>query len=391
VSLPVSFENLLEPSLPLRSGRPLPSLAIGGNGALRAAEQSLIAANNDLEAVACWLREYLYSPKTLESYWTEAERLLLWAGELRGKSLSALSLDDFVAYENFLADPQPASLWCGARTRRGTSQWRPFVGPLSASSRHQSLRVLNSLLSYLVNARYLVGNPLALRRRRIIPKMAVVTVERFLDANLWNTVRQYVEQWPLTRKREINLYERARWIFSLLYLMDLRRDEVVSHTHGAFSRVYRPVGEQWWLTVTGKGKKTRRIPCPVDVIVALKRYRQHLGLSVLPDAGDETPLVCRIASLRPITGNMLYRIVKLVMDGAANIIETTNPAGAQHLRMASTHWLRHTGITHKGDAGISLKLRGLSAGHSRLDTTARYDHAADDQWYAEIQKINLNW
>ena len=51
-----------------------------------------------------------------------------------GKPLSSLNRQDFEGYLNFLADPQPAQLWCGPKADRRTEKWRPFVGPLSESA-----------------------------------------------------------------------------------------------------------------------------------------------------------------------------------------------------------------------------------------------------------------
>jgi integrase/recombinase XerD len=86
-----------------------------------------------------------------------------------GKPLSSLTHEDLLAYERFLADPQPASRWiCLSRRKiaRGQRDWRPFSGPLSSSSRRQAFVILNVMFAWLVNAGYLAGNPLSLSRQR---------------------------------------------------------------------------------------------------------------------------------------------------------------------------------------------------------------------------------
>ncbi|MDX1653596.1 MAG: site-specific integrase [Candidatus Competibacteraceae bacterium] len=379
--------------LPLSPGRPLPALALGGWGSLRGAGEPLIAADNDLEAVAAWLAERAgHSERTLENYWSHVERLLLWAAEERGRCLSELTLEDYTAYRRFLADPQPRERWCGPRARRGSPEWRPFTGPLSAPSRRLALRIIGSLLSFLCAAGYLRANPLLLQRQsRDARQEDSRTVERFLDRQLWAAVHHHVERWPRDTPRERARYERVRWTLSLMVLLGLRRGEVVSHTQGIFRRRLRPAGEQWWAQITGKGSKTRVVPLPRPCLEALVRYRRHLGLTDLPEPDDETPLVCRLGSRRPITATVLFKLLKETLRGAADDLEGEDPAGAAHLRRAGPHWLRHTAITTQGDAGISLRHRGKSAGHSSVETTARYDHATEDLWYEEMQRVPAPW
>ena len=44
--------------------------------------------------------------------------------------------------------------------------WRPFVKGLSDSSINTALKIIDSFLNYLVQTHYLIGNPLAVNRRR---------------------------------------------------------------------------------------------------------------------------------------------------------------------------------------------------------------------------------
>lgn len=137
----------------------------GGNRALHRVNQ--LGLDDDLQAVAAWLREYVDQVNTHRAYLREAERLLLWCRH-QGTTLSQLSRADFERYHAFRLDPRPCARWCGRRVARFLAdgsvnpRWRPFVAPLDEGSARQSLRVLNSLLSYLVEAGYLDGNPLAL-------------------------------------------------------------------------------------------------------------------------------------------------------------------------------------------------------------------------------------
>jgi len=60
--------------------------------------------------------------------------------------------------------------------------------------------------------------------------------------------------------------------------------------------------------------------------------------------------------------------------------------GQAKLRNASTHWFRHTAVTHGDDAGIGLKYLKRSARHEELETTAIYQHAEDALWHDEWQR-----
>jgi hypothetical protein len=71
-------------------------------------ERCAIAARNDYDAIHTWLSTKA-SELTQASYRREAEQLLLWCVLQRKQALSSLTLDDALAYRDFLADPQPAA------------------------------------------------------------------------------------------------------------------------------------------------------------------------------------------------------------------------------------------------------------------------------------------
>jgi hypothetical protein len=114
-----------------------------------------------------------------------------------------------------------------ARPRRGGTR-RLFDGPLSERSQHQALGIVSGLLSYLVSAGYLAGNPLALRRRTGAAARRTRRVERYLDHALWDHVLASVEQWPRLTARDHQHYERSRWLVRLLYGTGLRVSEAAN-------------------------------------------------------------------------------------------------------------------------------------------------------------------
>lgn len=379
-----TIEKVIGPPVPLER-LSLPADLDGRWGCNRGSAALQIGAETDLEAVQAWLSEFEHSPHTWRNYRKEVERLLLWSLLERAKPLSSLTREDLTAFEAFLANPAPWDRWCGPRASRKSSSWRPFQGPLRENSRHQALTIVNSLFTYLVDAGYLAGNPLALRRRRGNSGVKPEAVDRFLEPALWQYVLSFVEGMPVETARQRAEYERIRYLLALLYLLGPRVSEVASHSMGSFIEVRG----KWWWQVTGKGNKTARIPVNGEMLDALARYRRFYGLAPLPVVGEETPLVLSLKGTHGISANMVYRIIKAVMEKAADGLEAIQFHQAHKLRRVSTHWLRHTAITHQADAGIELRYLNKSARHSKLETTAIYLHADEDHWHAAMEKHKI--
>ncbi|MDQ7073706.1 MAG: tyrosine-type recombinase/integrase [Gammaproteobacteria bacterium] len=376
-----SARNLLQLQ-PLESLQ-LPKALDGSEGSNRSPGAALIEASTDLQAIQTWLMEYQGSPHTLRNYRREVERLLLWGLRERGKPLSSLIREDFLAYQNFLADPQPIKLWVGARKPRFSPDWRPFQGALHAVSIRQALVIINSLLTYLVHAGYLTANPLALMRRRtqFNPTTPKNSVERFLDQESWQKVLEQIDFLPRDSKRQEAHYQRVKFLFTLLYLLGPRVSEVSNHNMGSFIESRG----NWWWRVTGKGNKTAQIPVNDEMLSALANYRTYLQKSPLPAPSDATPIALSLGGKKGIGANMVYRIVKKVMLDTAEQIQAEFPHKAEKLRLASTHWLRHTSITHQADAGIELRYLNKNARHAKLETTAIYLHSEDAAWHEAMQ------
>ena len=59
------------------------------------------------------------------------------------------------------------------------------------------------------------------------------------------------------------------------------------------------------------------------------------------------------------------------------------------LKQASTHWLRHTSITHQSDVGIELRYIKRSARHESVETTMLYQHAEEEKWHEAMSKHQI--
>jgi site-specific recombinase XerD len=346
-----------------------------------------ISATNDLQAVQCWLAEFDQSPQTQRSYRKEAERLLLWSLIEKQKPLSSLTRDDLRDYQQFLSDPQPQSRWCGQRKPRHDLNWRPFQGSLSGISIAQAITVINALFSYLVEAGYLSGNPLGLMRRKAkqFTQNRTKVTERFLEQALWQALVDYIEALPKETPREQKDYERYRFLFHLLYLLGPRVSEVAQATMQSIMQIRG----KWWWQVTGKGQKTQLIPINEAMLNALVRYRQFYNLPPLPQPGEQLPLFMNLNGSQGITSNMIYRLVKKIFLGCAETFEKSRPDFAMKLKKASTHWLRHTSITHQADAGIELRYIKRSARHESVETTMLYQHAEEEKWHEAMSQHRI--
>ncbi|MCC8397582.1 tyrosine-type recombinase/integrase [Paraburkholderia sp. MMS20-SJTR3] len=376
MNLPTIAPESPEPVLSIA----LPAALDGRDGINRArGGHRQIAADSDVEAVRLWLAEYAGSPHTLRSYRKEAVRLLLWATQTLGKPLSSLTREDFLLYEQFLA--APIGDWADpARPRRGGAR-RLFDGPLSERSRHQALGIVSGLLSYLVSAGYLAGNPLALRRRTGAAARRTRRVERYLDHALWDHVVASVEQWPRLTVRDHQHYERSRWLIRLLYHTGLRVSEAANAKAADF---YQRRGK-WWLHVVGKGGADGEVPVGAALMADLARYRAFHRLPPTPSGDESTPAVMTVAGdpTKHLTPAAVYLIVKEVFRRAADARATNDPAGAAKLRRASTHWLRHSAATHQADAGTDLRFVQKNMRHASIQTTGIYLHAEDDRRHSD--------
>lgn len=363
----------------------LPPTLSGCAGANRASASVArqIAANDDVAAIGLWLAEYHDSPHTFRSYRKEAERLLLWATQIRGKPVSSLTREDVIAYEAFLA--QPPATWCDAGLARRGEHRRLLVGPLAERSRRQALGILAGLFNYLVRAGYLAGSPFVLQRQRA-RRGTRRTIERYLDRAIWEEVLRAVDDWPQDSMRERQRYERARWVLRFLYETALRAAEAAAANENDF----QPIRGRWWLHTVGKGGVEGTVPLSDGLMDDFARYRRFHGLPALPSGDSNIPAILGIAGRSsPLTPTAVYQIVKDTFRRVAETLQQQDEVKATRVRRASTHWLRHTAATHQAEDGTPIHHIQQNLRHSSIGTTSIYVHAEEDARHASTTKTRI--
>ncbi|MCX2523406.1 tyrosine-type recombinase/integrase [Larsenimonas rhizosphaerae] len=362
-----------------------PSTAVGQGGAL-------IEARSDREAITRWLIEYRHSPATFRHYRKEAERFVLWL-EFRGLSLDALRRHHLDEFEQFLTNPLPSSHWTGPTRPRHHPRWRPFRSGLAPASRRQSLVILQGLCGWLKEAGWVTHNPFALMRdrRRRLDNAAPPVIERYFEREwwcaMWKLLDPPVEDAP---QRSRFLIARRRFLFGFAYLMAPRIAEISR----ARMNDFRLEEGQWWWHVVGKGNKVARLPVPDDMMTLLREWRAELGLSDMPPPHDDSPVLRALDRRRGVTDNQLYRVFKDGFSMLSDALIARNWSQdhplIEQLRRATPHWLRHTSLTHQAQSGIELRYLAMNARHARLETTARYLHAENDEWQRQQARHRLS-
>lgn len=355
---------------------------------------SLIDAKDDAEAIATFLNEYRDSPETLRSYSKEIERLLLWCIHVGKVNISSLRRNHLTEYQHFLKQPMPKKLWCGPNVGRQNKDgsindnWRPFVKGLSASSINKALTILDSFFNYLVQSNYLIGNPLAMdRRRKKRNKTKPNIIDRYLELDEINAVLDALVNHPINNEKQKFQLIRARYIILLLFFTGLRIAEAANHRMGHF--IQRE--GNWFLRVTGKGKKQREIPIPDALLDALADFRLSAGLpSSQPKFRERVPLIPMQNLKQPISTRRIDQILRWAFNLGAAKFEPDEPRKASKLRQASAHWLRHSYVTYLLDSGASLKVAQENAGHSDIGTTMHYRHVAQSDRHAATQALSLS-
>lgn len=387
----------------------------GSQGKFRAPiENALIQLKDDSEAINTFLNESIAVETTRRMYKKEAERLHLWAVLYLNKAVSDMDMTDFYNYLEFLKNPNIE--WVADRKHNSDDfRWRPFVRDLddrgkpveiSENALLAAISALNTMMTWFVNSGYMSGNPLGLIRKKFKKTGSrdehEDKIDRYLNDDIINDIKFVIDALPRAETRDIMKYERMRFLFSMFLLLGPR----VSELSGSQMRDFKKTPAGWFWSVIGKGSKPARVSVPNDMIDALRRWRKVLGLSPLPLSNDKSPVLPIYnksgveARKQKLEGGLSPRRINEVLSEIfemtiIHINQTQAGRDAEEktifLSQASAHWLRHTSITQKVNAGMDRASVQMDARHNDARTTARYIHDQDDKRSEDAQKHRLNW
>lgn len=376
----------------------LPQHLDGSAGTNRNPGRQQISADRDWDAIQIWLSQYRDRQATFLAYEKEVSRFYVWVILTLKKPLSSVVHEDWLRYTEFLLDPQPAALWVGAkrprfgRDGRVSEAYKPFAGPLQPKSISFAGRAIWQMFAWLRDAGYLAGNPLlTLSRRRETPVLKTKRTDRMLGDDQWLCLLNWLAAFKRNTINARRQYARNRWLIALFYSTGIRSSEALTAKMGDIVRVRDPVTQKTraFLQVIGKGSKPRDIPLTDEVLSELSLYRQSFGLPVMPAPREATPLIFSIQvkkRFRPITRQALYTVFKGMFEAAAETLE--DEEDADHLRAASTHWLRHMAASAMLRNGTPLLVVRDVLGHADLATTSLYSHSQALDMHREVEAHN---
>lgn len=361
--------------------------------------KSITGAPIDYEFALKFLYSYNGSSATFNAYRREIERLIQWSWFIRKRSTVVLRREDIEDFISFCIDPPNA--WIGTKNvsrfknldgeRVPNEEWRPFVSKVSKTDFRSGkeptqkdfvfsqsaikaiFTVLGSFYGYLYEEGITESNPVALIRQK--SKYVRKDQNQAMVRRISNLEWDYVLETAEMMATEDPEHERTLFIMNCLFAMYLRISELVADERSfpVMGNFKKDHDGNWWFHVVGKGNKSRTVTVCEDMLNALRRYRQHLGLTPLPSPDDQTPLLSKHLGKGPIRGVRHVRaIVQICFDQAFERMKADGlEEDAISLQAATVHWLRHTGISEDVKNRPREHVRD-DAGHGSMQTTDRY-------------------
>jgi len=287
-----------------------------------AVQPDLRAALGDWHA---WLAvERRASPHTLDAYTRDLDAFFQFLTHHRGGApglvtLRALEVADFRA-------------WLAERTRQG----------LRRSSTARAMSTLRGFFKWLARTELVENSAI----KAVRPPRPARQVPRALDevavAEVLTAVHKVARQ-PWVARRDLA-------VLLLLYGCGLRVGEALGLTAGE-----APGPDDAVLVVTGKGRKTRRVPLLPAVGEAVADYRRACPFPLPPDG----PLFRGVRGGALSPRRMQERLQEI--RGYLGLSEETTP-----------HALRHSFATQLLATGGDLRAIQELLGHASLSTTQRY-------------------
>ena len=348
-------------------------------------------AQQDYECARNFLLAYKNNQETFKNYRREIERLLQWSWLIRQESILKLKREDIELFIEFCQ--KPPKTWIGiSHVPRSNPQWRPFVATLTKAKTKAGIKLdkdnynlaeatikimfaaIGSFYNFLTQEERVSANPVRLikQKSKYFRKQANAPRIRRLSPEQWGYVIQAAQMMAQEQPAKHN---RSLFIVQALYGMYLRISELASSARWSaqMNSFYKDADGNWWFKVVGKGNKERDISVSDDMLAAFKHYRISLNLSPLPTTTEDTPLIPKFAGRGGVTDTRRLRtIVQQCFDQAYLLmLQDNKPEDAEELKVATVHWLRHTGISDDVKIRPREHVRD-DAGHSSGAITDKY-------------------
>lgn len=360
-------------------------------------------AEDDLSAIRVWLQARASNPNTQASYRKEAERYLLWCLLERRTALSSVRAGDAALFLRWLeglgrTDEKawaqqwriPQSRWIGPKNMPRTSPaWRPFNGPLSATSRRNAVVVVRQLHNFLKNTGYLIFSPFD----QVSPKVPLLKGEgapqAFADRSLtdeqWAEIVSRIddlpEGWPRERMKLILMMGKSLGMRAS-EMLDARTSWIVERRVGFKVRAA--------IEIVGKGAKVRRLPLNDEQRTIIDDALRARGIAGVAGSDPETPLLVNLGRGRnahgPMTRSGLYVVLTKFLEEVALDVASERPMDAAKLRASSTHWLRHT-FAVNALTEMSVNVVQAAMGHASVATTGRYLSPEEEAMSEAMEKM----
>lgn len=222
--------------------------------------------------------------------------------------------------------------------------------PLAKASRARRIATVASFYAYAHDVGAVERQPVTKRARPSVPNVSTTTGLSRDEAR------------RLLARLEVESPQ-DRAIIRVLLLEGLRVGELIGLHVGAM----RPREGRFVLTVHGKGDKRRDVVMAPSAVTAVEAWTEHRArVAGVPrvELDDEWPMFINTAG-GSLTQRSVYRIVQRI----------ARAAGIPAHRDLSPHSMRHACATLMLDEGRPLHVVRDQLGHSKSETTERYDRA----------------
>ncbi|MCT8951460.1 site-specific integrase [Pseudomonas lundensis] len=292
------------------------------------------------------------------------------------------------------------------------SKWKPFtlrvpkqnrspsegVGGNSSTDYHSStgsmsnvFKIANGFYEYLVEEEIASSNPFrkVTKKGQYSSSQLEFSTSRALTPLRWDYVIDTAESMAAANPRK---HERTLFVLVTMFSMYLRISDIVGRTNWqpTMGDFRLDADGNWWFHVVGKGNKSGKIAVRDEYVTKyLTRYRTFIGLSPLPTYQEKTPLLKTLSGRPGLSDRQVRALLQTVFDQALVRMreEGREPYEMDSLRVASSHWLRHTSATFDAPFRNAKDLQ-YDLRHSNLATTQNtYYHSHDQERARSVKHL----